>query len=76
MIKEMGKKVSENEYDKNERKLIKKFDEKLLEIKESQRTDRQDYNSKLATFKADVSMMTFDKTTFNFLKDRVYTEWN
>ncbi len=37
--------------------------------------DRNDYNSKLATFKADVSLMTFDKQTFNFLKDKVYLEW-
>ncbi len=39
------------------------------------RMDRNDYNSKLATFKADVSLMTFDKQTFNFLKDKVYQEW-
>ncbi len=39
------------------------------------RMDRSDFNSKLATFKADVSLMTFDKQTFHFLKDKVYTEW-
>ena len=39
------------------------------------RMDRNDFNSKLATFKADVSLMMFDKPTFNFLKDKVYTEW-
>lgn len=47
-----------------------------MEMKEEMRMARNDYNSKLATLKADVSMMTFDKLTFNFLKDKVYNEWH
>ena len=67
--------MSEADYDKNEQKISSKLETKFLEIKEQMRMDRNDYNSKLATFKADVSMLMFDKKTFNFLKDRVYTEW-
>ena len=59
-----------------EKKLIDRFDEKLLDLKEVQRQDRNDYNNKLATLKADISLVTFEKGTFNFIKDKVYLEWN
>ena len=41
-----------------------KVEEKLLDLKEQQRVDRNDYNNKLATFKVDMSMISFDKPTF------------
>ena len=68
--------MSEQDYDKNEKKLIQKFESKFMETKEEMRMARNDYNSKLATLKADVSMMTFDKQTFNLLKDKVSNEWH
>ena len=30
----------------------------------------------MATFKADMSLVTFEPSTFNFFKDKVYLEWN
>lgn len=48
----------------------------MIETKETQRQDRNDFNTKLSQFKVDVSMMTFEKATFKFLKDKVYPGWN
>ena len=72
----MKKTMTDNEHEKAERKLVQKFDGKFLEFKETLRRQENDYNSKLATMKADVSLVTFDKTNFNFLKDKVVNEWN
>ena len=73
---QMKKTMTDNEHEKAERKLVQKFDGKFLEFKETLRRQENDYNSKLATMKADVSLVTFDKTNFNFLKDKVVNEWN
>ena len=54
-------KMYESDYDKAEKKLLLKLDEKLNQLKEAQRQDRNDYNNKLATFKADISLVTFDQ---------------
>lgn len=56
--------------------MIQKFDAKFLEVKESLRRQENDYNTKLATLKVDFSMVTFETKTFNFLKDKVCSEWN
>ena len=48
----------------------------MREIKEQQQRDKKDFTSKLATFKVEMGMMTFEKSTFNFLKDKVTTGWN
>ena len=66
----------ETDFEHAEKKLIDRFDEKLRDLKEVQRQDRNDYNNKLATLKADISLVTFEKGTFNFIKDKVYLEWN
>lgn len=67
--------MSDSDYEKAEKKLTLKIEEKMLEIKEQQRQDRNDFNTKLATLKADVSEMRFDKLTHDFLKDKIYVEW-
>ena len=38
--------------------------------------EKNEIVNKLATFKADINLVTFDQSTFNFLKDRVHPEWN
>ena len=65
----------ESDYDLAEKKLMTKFDEKMTELRETQRMDRNDYNNKLATFKADVSQQVFEPYVHNFLKDHVYNQW-
>lgn len=37
--------------------------------------DRNDYNNKLSTFKADMSLQVFEPNVHTFLKDTVYIEW-
>jgi len=47
--KELKKKKSEVDHEKDEQKMRHLLEEKFMEFKEQQRTDRNDYNSKLAT---------------------------
>lgn len=75
MNTELRKSLTLIEFDKAERKNDKKMDEKFLALNEQSRLDRNDFNNKLATFKADVSLMTFDRETSSFLKNTIYTGW-
>ena len=65
----------ENDYERAEKKLHLRIDEKINECKEKQRMDRNDLVNKMAAFRAEVSDMTFDKQVHNFLKDQVYNDW-
>mmetsp|Transcript_24531 Transcript_24531/g.32863 ORF Transcript_24531/g.32863 Transcript_24531/m.32863 type:complete len:97 (-) Transcript_24531:197-487(-) len=67
--------MNESDYEKAEKKLVRRFDEKMSEMREALRMDRNDFNNKLATFKSDVGSMTFEKSVHNFLRDTVYTGW-
>ena len=53
-----------------------KLTEKFTDVKEQQRLDRNDYNSKLAQFKVDVSTMVFEPPTHKFLKEKVFPGWS
>ena len=72
---DMRTKVTLGDQDKAEKKAALKTEEKFAELREQQRLDRADFNGKLATFKADVSLMTFDQETRSFLKNTIYPEW-
>ena len=56
--------------------MVRKFDDKLRDLVDQSRKDRLDYNNKLGTLKSDISIVTFEKSTFNFIKDKVCLEWN
>ena len=68
--------MSEADYEKAEEKLVRKFEEKLIEIKEQQKTDRNDFNNKLGSLKVDMSQKVFSKEIHNFLRDKVYPGWS
>ena len=71
----LGKKMFEKDYERAEKKLHLRIEEKINECKEKQRVDRNELVNKLAAFRAEVSDMTFDKPVHNFLKNQVYNEW-
>ena len=69
-------KMYESDYEKDEKKLMQKLDERFQEIKEDQRKDKNDIINKLSTFKADISPVTFSQSAYNFLNEKVHKEWN
>lgn len=68
-------KMFEKDYERAEKKLHDRIEEKINECKEKQRVDRNDLVNKMAAFRSEVSDMTFDKPIYNFLKDQVYKDW-
>ena len=75
MNTELRKSLTLIEFDKAERKNDKKIEERFIGLAEQSRQDRNDYNAKLATFKADVSLLSFDRETSSFLKNTIYPGW-
>ena len=75
MQADLKKKIYEIDQEKAEKKLKQIVDGKFVEVKETQRVDRMDYNQKLATFKIDVSEMTFERDTLDFFKKQIYPNW-
>ena len=72
----LEKKLSEDDYELSEKKLLKRIEIKTSELRETQRMDCNNFNSKLTTLKVDLSSATFDTHVHKFLKDQVYTEFS
>ena len=71
----IAKKMFEKDYELAERKLMRSFEDKIQDLQESHRMDRNELNNKITKLKADVSLTNIPSNVRNFLIDHVYSEW-
>ena len=62
--------------EKDEKKLILKFDEMIAVVKDTQNRDKIEMIGKINAFKSEFEPRIFDKDTYNFIKDKVRTNWS
>ena len=61
--------VTESELEKTEKELIKKMDDKIIDIHAHMKRDRIDNTSKMTVLKSEFEQKAFDTDTFNFLRN-------